>query len=277
MLKSPADALLGHIDKLAGAHRGPQLADRELLQRFSSRGDELAFEALFRRHAAMVLAVGRRVLGDAHGAEDVCQAAFLLLAKKASSQRWRPSVAGWLYATARQLALKARTAAARRARREGSAAPRSPANPLAEITGQELLAVLDEELLKLPGPLRAPLVLCYLEGATRDEAAQRLGCPLPTLKKRLERGRERLSGALARRGLGLSAVLLAVLLDRQAAGAALLAGLARKTARAALALAAGHPASGTVSSQVARVVEGGLPTSTVGVIPVDLPSAAASG
>jgi DNA-directed RNA polymerase specialized sigma24 family protein len=90
------------------------------------------------------------------------------------------------------LALKVRTAASRRARREGRAAPRSPTNLLAEITGQELLAVLDEELLALPEPLCAPLVLCCLEGATRDEAAQRLGCPLATFKKRLERGRAQL-------------------------------------------------------------------------------------
>ncbi len=85
----------------------------------------MAFEVLFRCHGAMVLAVGRRILGDAHGAEDVCQAAFLLLAKKAPSQRWRPSVAGWLYATARQLALKARTAAARRTRRPSASSSRS--------------------------------------------------------------------------------------------------------------------------------------------------------
>src|SRR5262249_13524141 len=151
---------------------------------------------LTHRHAAMVLAAARRVLGTAHDAEDVSQAAFLLLAKKASSNRWQASVANWLHKTAHLLALKARTAAARRARREQAAAERTPADPLAEITGRELLSVLDEELLALPESLRAPLVLCYLEGLTRDEAAGRLGCPLATLKKRLERGRDRLHVAL---------------------------------------------------------------------------------
>src|SRR5262249_42037855 len=150
-----------------------QATDRELLRRFTAQQDETAFEVLFRRHGAMVLAAAKRVLGNAHDAEDVCQAAFLLLAKKAATQRWQPSVASWLYTTAHQLALKARTPPPRRARREGKAAPRSRPNPLAEITGHELLAVLDEELRTLPEPLRAPLVLCYLEGATRDEAAQR--------------------------------------------------------------------------------------------------------
>src|SRR5438128_387118 len=116
----------------------------------------------------MVLAVARRVLGNAHDAEDVCQAAFLLLARKAGAQRWQASVASWLYKAAHQLALKLRTAAMRRTRREGNAAPPRSANPLADISAQELLALLDEELLKLPERLRAPLVLCYLQGATRD-------------------------------------------------------------------------------------------------------------
>jgi RNA polymerase sigma factor (sigma-70 family) len=258
MAKGTADALRRHIHRLAGRHNDSRTTDRELLQRFSLHRDEAAFEVLFRRHGAMVLAAGRRVLGNAHDAEDVCQTAFLLLAQKASSPRWQPSVAHWLHRTAHLLALKARTAATRRARREGRAAPRSSANPLAEITGQELLAALDEELLALPEPLRAPLVLCYLQGATRDEAAQRLGCPLATLKKRLERGRARLHAALARRGLGLSAVLPGMLLAGQSADAAVASVLARKTTLAALALSAGKPVDGLISSQVSRLVKGGL-------------------
>jgi RNA polymerase sigma factor (sigma-70 family) len=258
MAQGTAEGVLRHIHKLVGRSNDSQATDRELLRRFTVRQDETAFEVLFRRHGAMVLAAAKRVLGNAHDAEDVCQAAFLLLAKKAASQRWQPSVASWLYTTAHQLALKARTAAHRRARREGRAAPRARPNPLAEITGHELLAVLDEELRTLPEPLRAPLVLCYLEGATRDEAAQRLGCPLATLKNRLERGRDQLHAALVRRGLGLSAVLLGTLLTQQSASAAATLGLARQTARAALAQAAGQPLDGVVSSQVSRLVNGGL-------------------
>ena len=59
------------------------------------------------------------------------------------------------------------------------------------MTGRELLTVLDEELRRLPERYRAPLVLCYLEGLTRDDAAARLGCSQSTLKRRLEAGRER--------------------------------------------------------------------------------------
>jgi RNA polymerase sigma factor (sigma-70 family) len=256
MTTQHTDGPLPGLHKLVGRLRDAAATDRELLRRFAEGRDEVAFEAVVRRHAALVLATARRVLGNAHDAEDVCQAAFLLLAKKAASQRWQPSVASWLHRTAHHLALKARTAAQRRTRREGRAAPRTPSNPLAEMTGQELLAVLDAELLALPEPLRAPLVLCYLQGATRDEAAQRLGCPLSTLKKRLERGRERLHAALSRRGLGLSAVLLGGLLPQPSATAS--GALVSATARAALALAAGQSLDGVISAQVRQLVNGGL-------------------
>src|SRR5207244_6721272 len=118
--------------------------------------------------------------------------------------RWRNSVAGWLYEVAYHLALNAKAAASRRLAHEGKFSEKSPAalaDPLTEITGRELLAMLDRELAGLAAKYRAPLVLCYLEGMTRDEADQQLGCPLGTLKSRLERGRALLRTALARWGL----------------------------------------------------------------------------
>lgn len=241
------------LNRLVATDVGSTLTDRELLRRFSNNRDEGAFESLVHRHAAMVLAVARRVLCNAHDAEDVCQAAFFLLARKAASHSWQPSVANWLHKTAHLLALKARLSAARRSRREGSIAERSPSGPLAEITGQELLAVLDEELLALPESLRAPLLLCYLEGATRDEAAERLNCPLSTLKKRLERGRDRLHSALLRRGLGLSSALLATLLVGQAATS-----FASTISRVTLASTAGNAVDGAISPQVVKLLEGGI-------------------
>src|SRR4029077_19415112 len=96
--------------------------DRELLQRFADGGDQSAFEVLVRRHTGLVLAVCRRALSNAQDAEDACQATFLILARKAGSGRWQPSVANWLFATARKVARDLRRAAGRRARREGRAA-----------------------------------------------------------------------------------------------------------------------------------------------------------
>jgi len=232
-------------------HADARPTDRELICRFAADKDEAAFETLFRRHGPMVLAAARRVLGNSHDAEDVCQAAFLLLAKKAGTERWRTSIAPWLHRTAHLMALKARTSAVRRVKREGKAA-KPEGNPLAEMSGQDLMAVLDAEILTLPDTLREPIVLCYLEGATRDEAADRLGCPLSTLKNRLERGRDRLHAALVRRGLGLSTVLLGTLLTRSNNANADV--LAEQTAHAAGAIARGR--SPVVSDTVRRLIEG---------------------
>src|SRR5438309_1160259 len=72
-------------------------------------------------------------------------------------------------------------------------------------------AALDDELHKLPEKNRQPLLLCYLEGLTQEEAAEQLGWPRGTLKRRLERGRELLKNRLVRRGLSLGAAAGAML------------------------------------------------------------------
>src|SRR5262245_30461515 len=185
-------------------------SDGELLRRFASSDDQAAFAAIVRRHGPLVLGVCRRVLPKLQDAEDACQATFLVLAQKAKSNRWQPSIANWLYSTARKVTGNARVSAQRRARREGRAAVTEAVQPADQMTGRELLATLDEELDRLPSRYREPLLLCYLEGLTRDEAARRLHIPAATLKTRLERGRQRLGDALTRRGCVLGAGLLAL-------------------------------------------------------------------
>src|SRR5438874_10951954 len=97
---------------------GPAAPDAQLLERFAAARDEGAFELLAGRHGPLVLGVCRRVLGDAHEAEDAFQATFLLLARKASSVARHPSAGGWLHTVAYRVALRAR---ARRASRAGRA------------------------------------------------------------------------------------------------------------------------------------------------------------
>ncbi|QJW97819.1 RNA polymerase sigma factor [Frigoriglobus tundricola] len=125
------------------------LCDRSLLQRYVEADDQAAFAALVARHSKMVLGVCKRVLPSDQDAEDVCQAVFLILARKAPGARWHASVGNWLYATARKVARNARRAAARRAAREGRAARPESVAPADTMTGRELAAVLDEELDKL--------------------------------------------------------------------------------------------------------------------------------
>src|SRR5262249_47253619 len=143
----------------------------------------------------------------------------------------------WLYQVAVRVALRARGQAAARRRHECCAPCRQPPDPLAEMTGRELLAALDEELHALPADYRDPLVLCYLEGKTRDEAARQLGCSPRTLPRGLEAGKSRLHARLVRRGLTLGTGLQAAGFGHQAT-AALPPALARSTVRAVLASAA---------------------------------------
>src|SRR5262245_34119283 len=134
----------------------PTATDRELLRQFDEDGDQEAFAALVRRHTGLVLGVCRRALPNAQDAEDACQATFLVLARKACG-RWQESVANWLFVTARRVSHDARRAADRREKRERLAAVSDPVSPIDQISGRELLAIMDEELARLSLLYREPL------------------------------------------------------------------------------------------------------------------------
>jgi RNA polymerase sigma factor (sigma-70 family) len=229
--------------------------DRDLLERFVSRRDEAAFAALLERHGAMVLGVCRRVLHDAHDAEDACQATFLALARKAPSVRKRDSLASWLYGVAVRVSRNLRRGVARRRARAGPEVDVPQPDAAAELTWREVREALDEELRRLPEPLRAPLVLCCLEGLSRDEAAQQLRVSPGALKGRLERARGLLRARLSRRGVTLSAACLAATLGPDAL-AAVPPALALATRKAALRFGSGAAAPGLVSPRVAGLVDG---------------------
>ena len=230
---------MSRVARALAAPDAARLSDRDLLARFVADRDQAAFAALTARHTGMVLGVCRRALPRAADAEDACQAVFLLLAEKASRLRWQSSVAGWLYTVARRVARNTRVVAERRARRESNAAVPEAILPLDDMTGRELAAMLDEELGKLPARYRDPLVLCYLEGLTRDEAATRLGVPVDTLKSQLQRGGRKLANALSARGCDFGVALLAV------AASAVTA--APRLAKAIRAIAAGSPSPTAVT------------------------------
>src|SRR5262245_33157695 len=231
MTVANANPVLDHIRRLA-AGRGPLPSDSDLLQRYLERRDESAFRALVERHGAMVLGVCQAVLRHRHDAEDAFQGAFLVLARKADSIRRPDGLAGWLHGVACRVAHKALANAARRQAREVRAT--RPAATLApdDLTWSEVRAILHAELGALPERFRGPLVLCYLEGLTQDEAAQRLGWTTTTVKGRLQRGRALLRRRLERRGVALTAVLGAALTG-QSLAAPVSAALVETTLRAA--------------------------------------------
>src|SRR5262249_19571937 len=247
MVPASARLLLRHIRKLTTAP-GDLQSDQALLDDFTA-GREVALEALLKRHGAMVMQVCRRVLGDGADADDAFQATVLVLARKAQSIRQRESVGSWLHGVAYRVALKARVSAARRRACESRAAEQAPATTSNNVTWRELRAVLDEELSRLPEQQRVPLVLCYLEDRTQDEAARQLGWSLRTLKRRLQQGRQRLRDRLSRRGLAVGIGLVAAELFRETA-----AGIPPALGKAAVRMAL-LPA-GQVPAPIAALAEG---------------------
>jgi RNA polymerase sigma factor (sigma-70 family) len=181
------------------------VSDAELLARFARDRDQAAFELLVWRHGSMVFGACRRILRDAHLAEDAFQAAFLILARKAGSVRAGGSVAGWLHRVARRVAIRA---ANQRTRTEPLAAD-PPGRP-SPTPDAELSAILDAEIDRLPDRFRLPVVLCYLDSRTTEDAAKLLGVPRGTILSRLATARQRLAARLTRLGITAPATLAAV-------------------------------------------------------------------
>jgi RNA polymerase sigma-70 factor (ECF subfamily) len=230
------------------------LSDGELLARFVARRDEPAFEALVRRHGPMVLGVCRRILRDHHDAEDAFQATFLVLARKAWSVRPAELLASWLYGVARQTAVKARAVNARRRSRERQVLTMPEPETIPSVSPDDLSALIDRELGRLPAKYRAPVILCDLEGLGHREAAVQLGLPVGTVSGRLSRARTMLARRLTRRGVALPAGTLALALGPDPATAGVPALLIRRTIEAAIPFAAAPAmASGVVSGPVAAL------------------------
>jgi RNA polymerase sigma factor (sigma-70 family) len=262
----------GHLRTLWGAGAIGEADDAALIARFSAASSpaapgrdeaaEAAFRVLVERHGPMVRRVCRQVIGDGHAAQDAAQAVFLVLARKARSIRVRGSVAPWLHGVARRVALRARSRAAGRCASEERAAKAASEGRTAVSTpeaGGDWDAV-HEEVGRLPEKYRTPVVLCYLEGQTYEEAARRIGCPVGTVRVRLSRARDRLRDRLTRRGFG-PARLGAVgwfadgLRATEPAGAAPV-GWVDATAEAARAFVSSRvAAAGTVSASVLTLSE----------------------
>jgi RNA polymerase sigma factor (sigma-70 family) len=256
MASKRLNGVLDHVRKLAG-QATDALSDQTLLDRFIAERDEAAFTALAERHGPMVLAVCRRVLHDVHDAEDACQAVFLVLARKAACIRKKESLPSWLHGVAYHVATNLKRQLLRRWAREATAAG-AATDAGAGLGWHDVRRLLDEELARLPEAYRAPLVLCYLAGKTRDEAAQQLGWRLSTLRGRLERGRQRLRARLTRRGLTFSAALLATALAESSTPAALPPTLLVRTVKGALLPSIGKMGV-PVSSEVTALTVKALP------------------
>jgi len=242
-----------HIQSLFESGSLGALTDRQLLELFTtpdSETAELAFAVLLKRHGPMVLRTCTAILHDRHEAEDATQATFLVLARKASSLWVRDSLGPWLFGVARRVASRARSTAVRRRAHEQEAAE-AAARTTEDPARDEIDAIVDEEVNRLPQGYRVAVVLCDLEGLTQEQAALRLGWPAGTVRSRLARGRVRLRDRLVRRGLAPPAVAAGGSHARETRLSPLPTTLAEATIRAAMPLSLGRPAADATAAAIA--------------------------
>lgn len=240
--------------------------DRRLVEQFLAHRDERAFEGIVRRHGAMVYGVCWRILQRRDDTEDAVQATFVLLAQKLCTLRRQESLGSWLHGIARRVALKARQRADRRRRHEQRAV--MTASVVDEVDGGELYAVLDEELARLSEKWRRPLILCYLEGRTQDEAAGQLGWSKNTLRRRLDEARAALGRRLKRRGVVWAAAFSSALIADCTSAAAPPGPLDRIAETALQVARAPDSLVGIVAPDIIALTEGVLPSMVRTKIPI---------
>jgi RNA polymerase sigma factor (sigma-70 family) len=238
MANAPASKIVRLIRHMADGEKATDLSDRELLERFRIERDEDSFQGLVWRHGAMVLRVCRNVLGHEQDAEDAFQSTFLVLARRCGSIRKLESLGGWLHGVAHRTALHTKRTAGRRRLRERQAKPTQSPGPVGELSWREVQAILDEEIRRLPEWLRAPFVLCILEGRRGTDVARELRLKEGTVWSRLAAARSRLQKRLTRRGLSLPMVLASAVVSGGSASALVPASLVTGTVKNACVTAA---------------------------------------
>jgi RNA polymerase sigma factor (sigma-70 family) len=278
-----------------GVATNVEATDEQLLTEFIGSGSAAAFGGIVERHLAMVRSVAARALGDGHEAEDVAQAVFILLARKAPTLRNPGALSGWLFRTAEFTARRARRKLATRAGYERKAAvvlqEERESSPQVPSDWPELRGRLDRAITALPEPSQRAVVLCYLEGRSREDVAGMLGCSVDALAMRLSRALRRLRGKLSSRGVSLSVAGISAGLTFEAAWGCANAGAASaaSVAAGALAVARGQALAGAgaaaelIAADVSRALltaklaKGAIAAAAAGLLGVVLLSALGRG
>ncbi len=190
--------------------------DFQLLQEHIERNSEEAFRAIVERHAGMVHGTALRIVRDAAVAEEISQAVFILLARKASTLSAGIVLAGWLYQTTRYVALGALRAERRRQQHHREFALMNDSADPAAVWDQ-IRPHLDESIAQLGPGDRNALVLRYLEGRSFAEVGAALGTSESAAKMRVGRALDKLRHALGRRGVIVTLAVLAPALTANAA------------------------------------------------------------
>src|SRR5690348_11562707 len=183
-------------------------ADMELVGEYARCGSEQAFSALVDRHINLVYSVALRRVGNPHQAQEICQAVFVLLARKAGKLSANTVLPGWLYETARLTAANYWRAEYRRHRREQEAQMHSPLESGEPEAWAQIVPLLEQAMAQLNPPDRDAVVLRFFQAKSFQEVGASLGTSEDAAKMRVSRAVEKLRKFFVRRGVALSAAAL---------------------------------------------------------------------
>lgn len=220
-------------------------SDAELLAEWTARRSEAAFARLVERYVALVHSAARRQVSDPHLAEEITQAVFILLARKAGSLGRQTVLAGWLCRTAHFAARDALKAERRRLHHEQQAAQMNPPDTASDANWQQVAPLLDEAVAQLRDTDRNAIVLRYYEQRPLEEVGAALGIGADAAQKRVTRALEKLRGIFAKRGVTLTGAAIACAVSANAVQTVPV-GLAAKISAAALVAGATLTATTTV-------------------------------
>jgi RNA polymerase sigma factor (sigma-70 family) len=242
-------ALMHLLEGWIGSHECDP--DSSFLTRFLIRRDEDAFAALVHRHGPLVYGTCLRILGNRTDSDDAFQAVFFVLARRAHTLKRDRSIGPWLHGVALRVAKKLRVQTVRRRLREMSAAK----SEQVEAVGHEhdFWAIVDDEIARMPLPLREVLLSCDLSGQSHSQTATSLGLAKGTITKRLARAREHLAKRLRRRGIALGVGGLSTAFTTRVA-ASVPTALLLETSRQAVAFSIGHAGVDVIARTLAEEV-----------------------
>jgi RNA polymerase sigma factor (sigma-70 family) len=228
-----------------------EFQDMELLRQYVRKNSDEAFAALVTRHVNMVYSVALRKTGDPAAAEEITQAVFVILAKKANGLLRHTALSGWLYQAARLTAANFLRTETRRARREQEAYMQSLSHQTGPEIWPQIMPLLEDAMGQLGEKDRNALALRFFEGKSFDEIGSAIGVSENAARKRTNYALEKLRTYFSRHGVNSSAAMIGEAISANSVQAAP-AALAQTTIAVAIAKGA------TASISILTLAKGAL-------------------